>query len=85
VLVRQLILAEVIDGEVVLSVMAEFWMEGDALRVDYQQPGARGMMEGDGIAHVRGRLYPRDGRAFFDGLPAAMSRLSFFSTRDVER
>jgi hypothetical protein len=84
-LVRQLLSVEVTGDDVQFTVMAEFWMEGEELRADYREPGARMMMEREGIAHVSGRLYPRDGRRFFDHLPVAMSRLSFVTTRDVER
>jgi hypothetical protein len=84
-LVRQLILIELTDEGVEHTVLAEYWMEGDHLRADYKLPNVRMMMEGEGISVLEGDFYPHDGRKFFDGLPLAMSYLSFYTTRDIER
>ena len=84
-LVRQVLLNEVVDDQMAQTVVAEFWMDGNALRSSYALPMAQQILEGDGVSVLSGVLRPQDGRAFFDALPAGLSYGSMLTTRDVLR
>ena len=83
--VRQVLINDQTAAGVVQETGAEFWISGGKLRWRYAVPGVGRLFESEGITVGQRRLFPDDGRAFYDALPLALSVSSAMSTRDVER
>ena len=66
------------------TLAASFWMEGEELRVKWESTLAQRMLEKGGLIppNETAKVYPRDGRRFYDALPGALSQASRMFVRD---
>jgi hypothetical protein len=62
---------------------AVFTMDGDKVSASYKLKGMKQFFEKDGVTTEKGHFTPKDGRAFYDALPLALSHSSTLSAEDV--